>query len=507
VEIRTLAELGRIARALASSPRGLLPLRDAIRRGEDPLGDALCRLRSASQRRPLGATYTPRAIVDAMIVHGAAAAPARVVDPGAGSGRFIVAAGRVLPDAALVAIEIDRFAALLCRAHAAAAGLAGRTRIMVGDFLGLRLPKARGTTLFVGNPPYVRHHDIDAVHKRRLSERACRLGLVASQLAGLHVHFFLAMALRAAPGDVGVLVTASEWLDVNYGSLVRGLLLGPLGGTSIHLIDAKEVPFPGAQTTAVVTCFEVGARPASIRLRRVPTLARLSPLEGGRPVPRSVLEGARRWTPVFRGGRPIPSGYVELGELCRVHRGQVTGANRIWIAGPHTPRLPDAVLFPTVTRAKELFAAAPELSDPSRLRCVVDLPRDLDLLTAGARADVEAFLSWARAHGAREGFIARHRTPWWSVGLHEPAPILATYMARRPPAFVRNAAAARHINIAHGIYPREPMQGASLDALARHLSTSTSIGDGRTYAGGLTKFEPKEMERLLVPGPGLLAAR
>jgi hypothetical protein len=27
------------------------------------------------------------------------------------------------------------------------------------------------------------------------------------------------------------------------------------------------------------------------------------------------------------------------------------------------------------------------------------------------------------------------------------------------------------------------------------------VDDGRTYAGGLTKFEPREMERLLVPDP------
>ena len=27
--------------------------------------------------------------------------------------------------------------------------------------------------------------------------------------------------------------------------------------------------------------------------------------------------------------------------------------------------------------------------------------------------------------------------------------------------------------------------------------------DGRTYAGGLTKFEPREMERLAVPDPFL----
>jgi hypothetical protein len=78
-------------------------------------------------------------------------------------------------------------------------------------------------------------------------------------------------------------------------------------------------------------------------------------------------------------------------------------------------------------------------------------------------------------------------------------------MARRPPAFVRNLAQARHINIAHGLYPRDDLSTDCLDVLAAYLGHSVSTDEGRTYAGGLTKFEPKEMERLLVPTPEVLA--
>ena len=47
-----------------------------------------------------------------------------------------------------------------------------------------------------------------------------------------------------------------------------------------------------------------------------------------------------------------------------------------------------------------------------------------------------------------------------------------------------------------------------LDAfLAESLRTMTVVGGGRTYAGGLTKFEPREMERLLVPDLPVLIAR
>jgi hypothetical protein len=74
-------------------------------------------------------------------------------------------------------------------------------------------------------------------------------------------------------------------------------------------------------------------------------------------------------------------------------------------------------------------------------------------------------------------------------------------MARRPPTFVRNLAGARHVNIAHGLYPRDPLPPIALDSLAAYLRGSVSAAQGRVYAGGLAKFEPGEMERLPVPLP------
>ena len=193
-----------------------------------------------------------------------------------------------------------------------------------------------------------------------------------------------------------------------------------------------------------------------------------------------------------------------MGELCRVHRGQVTGANHIWIEGLHAEGLPESVLFPTVTKARELFAAGEVLKDTSNLRRVIDLPVELDRFSAEERTRIDRFLRTAKKLGADGGFIASHRKAWWSVGLRRPAPILATYMARRPPAFVRNDADARHINIAHGLYPRDVLSSRALGRLAGYLNRSTSVTSGRTYAGGLTKFEPKEMERLCVPDPSIL---
>ena len=487
----------------SDSDSGLI---DLIRLGQDPLGDALMHLRPPNQRRPLGATYTPSEIVSSIVAWVAERSrPVRVVDPGTGSARFLLEAGRVLPEALLVGVEIDALAALLARANLTAAGFDHRAQILVRDYRDADLGDVNGTTAYIGNPPYVRHHQIEPEWKEWLAANSASLGLKASGLAGMHVHFMLATALHARPGDLGAFVTSSEWLDVNYGHLPRMLVATQLGGVSIHLVDPRAAPFADAATTAAVTCFSVGQSTESIRIERVPSTTDLGVLDGGRRFSRRQLRAAPRWSALLNGTKKPPEGYVELGEICRVHRGAVTGANSIWITDANDPSLPSEVLFPSVTRAAELFSATDgTLSSTRGLRSVIDLPAELDTFDEADRLRIERFLRSAERRGVRSGYIARNRNPWWTVGLRAPAPILATYMARRPPTFVRNLSSAHNVNVVHGIYPREAMSTTALDALATALRIAAPTAEGRTYAGGLVKFEPSEMARIYVPGPAVL---
>ena len=502
----TSAETRLLRHSREVSPRLAGEVLDCVLAGGDPLGEAFCNLRSADIRRKSGAVYTPKAIIDTMCSWAKSVeTPTTVVDPGAGSGRFLIAAGRCFPSARLVGVENDPVAALIARANLASAGLGERSEVRLENFLESRFGDLSGKTLFVGNPPYVRHHLIPPRWKTWLKTEAARLRVKASALAGLHAYFFLAIAKNARKGDFGSLITSAEWLDVNYGRLVRELFLGPLGGRGVYILDPSAEPFPGTATTAAITTFSIGSRSASVYFARGTNLPRVEDLTSERQVDRQSLRLQSRWSDFSRTRQDIPSGYVELGDLCRVHRGQVTGANRVWIAGEHSEGLPDSILYPTVTKARELFGAGAVLSDAAALRRVIDVPADLSALDRASRSAVERFLRRAAEMGAKDGYVARHRQAWWSVRLHEPAPVLATYMARRPPAFVLNKASARHLNVAHGLYPREPLSAATLGALVAWLRKSSSMRGGREYAGGLTKFEPREMERIPVPRPSMLS--
>ena len=494
------ADLVQLAETLGEEPGEELVEKTAeqIRDGADPLGDWFYTLRSAEARRSAGAVYTPAELVVPMIQWVSEQKPARVVDAGAGSGRFSVAIARKATEVPLVAVDLDPVATLMTRGSLAALRVTSAS-VLQTDYMRFSLPAVTGRTAFVGNPPYVRHHQLTPAAKAWAQRVAAKLGHRVSGLAGLHAYFFLATAAMGRPGDVGCFVTSAEWLDVNYGSIVRELLLGTLGGEAVHVVEPQAIPFEGTATTAVVVNFRLGERPGAVRFRPVASLGELGDLgTTGEPVARGRLVEAPRWSPFVRTRHQAPEGYIELGELCRVHRGTVTGSNATWVTRGDI-KLPESVLFPAVTKARELFEAGAVLTDPAGLRRVIDIPVELDHLQPDERELVDRFIRQARRASVHKGYIAAHRRAWWSVGLREAAPILATYMARRPPAFVRNVAEVRHINIAHGLYPRQELPDHALQRLAQCLRESISLSQGRTYAGGLTKFEPKEMERLPVP--------
>ena len=82
--------------------------------------------------------------------------------------------------------------------------------------------------------------------------------------------------------------------------------------------------------TGTVACSASAERSNGVRLRSVETPADLNALQRGRTIERPALATAQRyWSPLLRPARRAPRGHVELGKLCRVHPGQVTGCNAV----------------------------------------------------------------------------------------------------------------------------------------------------------------------------------
>ncbi|MHB8619861.1 MAG: N-6 DNA methylase [Chloroflexota bacterium] len=463
----------------------------------------LCNLRPGPERRRKGAFYTPPTIVHPMVDWVLKQSPARVIDPGCGSGRFSAEIIRHEPGLEVWALDLDPLQTLITRAALAVLG-ACHAHVLQADYLEVDLPASPGRTAFVSNPPYVRHHDLTPTAKAWGATAARKLGHTFFGLAGLHAHFFLATAHLGRPGDVGCFVTSAEWLDVGYGSVIRSLLLNGLGGQALHVVEPSTAAFDDAQTTAVITCFRFGSTPEVVRVRRVSSRDELCQLEDGHPVPRAEFANAGRWTPLTRNPEAVDDSLRPLGELVEVHRGMVTGANDYFVLTRERAAalgiLPWCV--PVVSDGREILESNGLVRDGAERKMLLRVPRDID---RGAFPALDAYLHLGEApvgdpRAISNRYISSHRRPWWYMGSQQAPPIMASYMARQAPVFALNPDGLALLNIAHGLYPKKPMTLAQLHGLVAHLNKvrDSFRGQGRTYQGGLEKFEPREMEALQI---------
>lgn len=483
-------------------------VRAAIVDSTDPLGAAYCLIRSSEQRRSVGQTFTPVEAVLGMFSWAEAMGEfVRIVDPGAGTGRYVLHGLRQNSRAFGVAAETDPLVALLLRANATALGVADRLEIHIGDYRTLQLEPVEGRTLFIGNPPYVRHHDISPAWKDWYSTGLKNLGYASSKLAGLHLHFFLKTLALSRPGDLGCFITAAEWLDVNYGQSLRDMMTNGLGGRAVFVVSPEVPVFGDAMVSACITCFEPGSADTDIEFKNIDRVEQLLELQGGHRASKITAKAERKWSVLVRNQEILRNeAFIDLGELFKVSRGQVTGKNSVWVAKDNRFGLPEEFLVPTITDAADIIHAGGRIDNVEGLRRVVALPANLEQLEHDQFLAVQEFLEWAKSEHANKGWIAEHRKPWWRVDMSKPAPqIVVTYMGRRPPVFAVNTAGASIINVAHGLYPKVPLPENSVEQLVAWLNTNVSQNSGRVYAGGLTKFEPSEVARLRIPNAELLA--
>ena len=469
----------------------------------DPLGDAYCRAHDALERRASGITLTPEWLVACMLASADAPAYDTIVDCGAGTGRFALAAALACPRAQVLAIEAHPEMLALLRRRVAAAGLSERIRVIEGDFRTVTIP-LRGRALFIGNPPYVRHHDVAPAWKHWYRQGIAARGITASQLAGLHAHFLLRAVQAMRPGDALCFVTAAEWLDNGYGAALRALCASDQTQVAgLWLADADDAVFDDALVSAAV--LELQAQPSAVpavvgRLasRRLQAIRQVSP---------EALRGSDRWSEFAREQMPDVGSGVPLGELFRITRGQVTGMNAAWVLPPDQALLPPSLVVPAVTRAREIIdGALGEAVGVASLKRVARLPQDLGELTGRDHTLAQAFVQRARALGADQSYVARHRLPWHFLDLRPPPALLVSYMGRRPPVFRSNPYGLTYLNIAHGLFPRQPMAAALLDRIVAYLNAAVDIYSGRVYGGGLVKFEPSDVARLTLPASVLTGA-
>jgi hypothetical protein len=367
------------------------------------------------------------------------------------------------------------------------------------------------------NPPYVRHHHIEADKKVSLKNKLQTKGLSISGLAGLYCYFLLLADEWVRNNGLSIWLIPNEFMDVNYGKTIKEYLLSRVELIRIHRFEPEDVQFGDALVSSTIVIFK-NKKPdtkADVPFSFGGTLQNPKRL---RKIPLSTLNPAEKWSRISQPKRPSVQNHFTLGDLFTIKRGLVTGNNDYFILSEEQIReygLTYDFLVPILPSPRFLTESIIEADAKGYPR----IDKKLFLLDCNRTSDelkdqfpeLWQYLRCGIEKGIPEGYICTHRTPWYSQEQRPPALFVSAYIGRssdrktHPFRFILNRSKALVTNSWLVFYPtpllkkillQKPNLDIEILQQLNSLPPELLIDEGRVYGGGMYKLEPKEMARI-----------
>jgi len=495
---------------------------DDIERRRVAVQNELDAQKTQAERNRLGQFATPSALAEDILAFAATLLPngqkVRFLDPAIGTGAFYAALRKTFSNrriAEAVGFEIDAHYAV----PATRLWRETNLRIHLADFTHAKSEPR--FNLIVCNPPYVRHHHLENGTKEHLQLATLRAsGLKLSGLAGLYCHFMGLSQAWMTKDALAAWLVPSEFMDVNYGRILKHYLLNHVTLLRVHRFDPNDVQFADALVSSAIVWIRNTPPPSHHKVSFTfgGTLARPNL---SREISALALSQESKWTRFPRSGVRQRDDAPVVADFFQIKRGLATGDNSYFIlsedeiATRHLPREAFKPILPSPRYITDNEVAADLHGNPKIERRLFLLDTKLPEFEIKKRfPTLFDYLQEGKGRRLHERYLCQHRTPWYSQEERPPAPIVCTYLGRsdrkdkKPFRFILNASRATVANVYLAMYPTPRLAHAmerDHDLIRRawevlnHLTPERVLGEGRVYGGGLHKLEPKELGNVPVP--------
>ena len=362
------------------------------------------------------------------------------------------------------------------------------------------------------NPPYFKFHDYD--NKTVLKEIEHRLSCKLNGFTNLYTLFLLKSIHQLKPNGRCAYIVPSEFMNSDYGRLVKYHLLKT--GTLRHIIvfDFDENVFEDALTTSCIILCANDQNNDCVTFLTISNVKDMTSLAFQKNNHISFgdnqdlyspkeLNPDVKWRMYYQPQNSQKFRHlVPFSKYAKVVRGIATGANDYFTFNTSKAAqfgIDSQYLMPCICKCADVKGQFFHSSD---FKILVDNDKKVFLLNAANTKDqkVKDYLAKGVSEGIDKKYLTSRRNPWFALEKREPAPIWVSVFNRNGLRFIRNYANISNLTTFHCVYPQKDLfSNVSTDLLFAYLLTDTSRrifeDNAREYGNGLQKFEPNDLNK------------
>ena len=366
------------------------------------------------------------------------------------------------------------------------------------------------------NPPYFKFHDYD--NKNVIKEIESNLNCKLNGFTNLYTLFLLKSIYQLNKNGRSAFIIPSEFLNSDYGGLVKSYLIKSKTLRHVFVIDFGENVFLDVLTTASIIFCANDDNSEKVQFTNIQSIKDLAQAEqiitnypsyktNEQAYKLTELNPAIKWKAYYQKQNKIKfKNLVPFSNFAKVVRGIATGSNDFFTFNLSKARqlsIDELYLLPCICKATDSKKTFFTSSDFELLK---EADKSVYLLNAVASIDqnVNSYIKKGLSEGIHRKFLTSKRSPWYALEKRPPAPIWVSVFNRKGLRFIRNEANISNLTAFHCFYPvkTDLLLGVDIDLLFAYLLTDTAKeifeDNSREYGNGLQKFEPNDLNKGMV---------
>ncbi len=374
----------------------------------------------------------------------------------------------------------------------------------------------------VCNPPYFKFHNYD--NKNILKEIETHLKCNLNGFTNLYTLFLLKSIHQLNENGRCAYIIPSEFLNSDYGKLVKKYLVKSKTLRHIIVIDFEENVFDDALTTAsIVFCANdtLTNKVQFTNVQSVKDLHKIDDLIVNYPnfsdtkqiYNFSELNPEIKWKAYYQKQNSLKfKNLVPFSTYAKVVRGIATGSNEYFtfnISKAKEFNIKEHYLLPCICSAKDVKTSFFTVDDFEKLK---QNDKSVFLFNAHNLNDenVVSYIQKGENEGIDKKYLTASRKIWYRLENRLPAPIWVSVFNRTGLRFIRNEANISNLTSFHCVYLNKANLFPEIDSdlLFAYLLTDTAklifSDNSREYGNGLQKFEPNDLNKAMMLDLSLL---